>query len=156
MLLQPDKKLIARVSNEKNCPFIVERNDNAAHIVADKTTGVRAYAIFNKDSVLNDPFVEKVNIASLVMIQPTVSGSMLLALSDPDMHRPSSTSLQTLNHDIEAAPARSFKYELQLKGNYEAETADENIKIIKKDNKTIVSLNVINGATYKMYLRKLN
>jgi len=155
MLLQADKKQIARISNEKNCPLAVERNDKSAQIVADKTSGVRAYAIFNKDSVLNDLYVSKVNIASLLMLKPDTNGSLIITLSDPDMHRPSATSLQTLNHDIEAAPSRSFNYELQLKGNYAAEIPDENIKIIQKEDKTIVSLKVINGATYKMKLRKL-
>jgi len=155
MLLQPDKKQIVRISGEKNCPFKVDRNDKTAHIVTDKTSGVRAYAIFNKDSVLNDLYISKVNIASVLMLKSDADGILSIALSDPDMHRPSATSLQTLNHDIEAAPARSFNYELELKGKYTAETADENIKIVQKDNATIVSLKVINGATYKMKLRKL-
>jgi chondroitin-sulfate-ABC endolyase/exolyase len=156
MLLQPDKKQIARFTNAKTCPVTEVRNDKTAHIAVDNSTGVRAYAIFNKDSVLNDKFIEKVNIASLIMIQPSANGSLLLALSDPDMHRPGATSLQTLNHEIEATPSRSFNYELQLHGNYENQTPDNNIKIIQKDNKTIISLKVINGATYKMKLLKLN
>lgn len=155
MLLQPDKKQIAKFANAKDCPVYSERNDKTAHIAVDKTTGVRAYAIFNKDSVLNDKFIDKVNIASLVMIQPSANGSLQVALSDPDMHRPGATSLQTLKHEIEAAPARSFNYELQLKGNYVAENEDNAIKITQKDNLTIIALKVINGATYKIKLRKL-
>jgi len=155
MLLQPDKKQIAQFTNPKSCPVYTERNDKTAHIAVDKTTGVRAYAIFNKDSVLNDKFIDKVNIASLIMIQPSDNGSLQVALSDPDMHRPGATSLQTLKHEIEAAPARSFNYELQLKGNYVAENEDNAIKITQKDNLTFIALKVINGATYKIKLRKL-
>jgi chondroitin-sulfate-ABC endolyase/exolyase len=156
MLLQPDKKQIVRFANAKTCPVTEERNDKTAHIAVDNSTRVRAYAIFNKDSVLNDQFIEKVNVASLIMIQPSANGSLLVALSDPDMHRPGATSLQTLKHEIEATPSRSFNYEFQLRGNYEPETPDENIKVVQKDNKTIISLKVINGATYKMKLLKLN
>jgi chondroitin-sulfate-ABC endolyase/exolyase len=154
MLMQPNKKQITRFANEKSCPLSVVRNDKVAHIVTDKMSGVRAYSIFEKDSPLNDNWIERVNIASLLMLQPVANGIIKISFSDPDMHRPSATGLQGLHREIEEIPSKAFTYELVLKGKFSLINANSGSTLTINGNNTVITTKVINGKSYHLQLKK--
>jgi chondroitin-sulfate-ABC endolyase/exolyase len=153
MLLQGTDAQEKKFSNAKTCPVSIIRQDEVAHIVKMLTEKIWGYAIFNKTLLLNDSPVQQVNIPSLVMFQELGNSKFSLVVSDPDMHRPNSTSLQTLSHEIEKVPSKSFNYEIILNGKFTLDGENQNVTLTNVDNTTKIALKVIDGKSYKISLK---
>lgn len=66
-------------------PYLVEQQDNNAHIVWDRETNTRGYAFFDAVSSLNDPLIKSVDAASMVMA--TQAGKKLVvSVVNPDLN----------------------------------------------------------------------
>jgi hypothetical protein len=76
-------------------------------------------------------------------------------VSDPDMHRPSSTGLQTLTHEIEQVPSKSFNYEIILNGKFMLDGENLNITLSNIENTTKISITVSDGKSYFVKLAKI-
>lgn len=68
---------------QKDREYRVLQKDYNAHIVEDKVSNMRGYALFEKGE-LKDEYIKEVDTPSMIMIDPTANG-MELSFVDPDL-----------------------------------------------------------------------
>ncbi|NQZ49486.1 MAG: chondroitinase [Moritella sp.] len=66
-------------------PFVVEQQDNNAHIVWDRASNTRSYAFFNPVMNLDDRLIEAVDAASMVMTKQD-NKQLVMHIVNPDLN----------------------------------------------------------------------
>jgi chondroitin-sulfate-ABC endolyase/exolyase len=155
MLLQPTKGQEKRLESYKTCPINILRQDEVAHIVFNSEEKIFGYAIFDASKVLNDKWIQKVNIPSIVMLKEMSNSKVLLSITDPDMHRSSVTNLSTMKREVEEAASRSYMYKISINGQFVLDIQNSDIKVTTSENITKLELNVVDGKSYKIALKRL-
>lgn len=155
MIVQGTKAQEKMYRNPQKCPVTILQQDAVAHIVFKKDDKVWGYAIFDVSKTLNDKWINSVNCPSIVMLTELNNSTLSLAVSDPDMHRPSASGLNKLNRDIELMPSRPFNYEITLNGRFALIEDDQSVRVSNSENVTKLSMKVIDGKCYRIKLKKL-
>lgn len=155
MILQGNDAQEKLYSNQKKCPITIIQQDAVAHIACKKDDKVWGYAIFDATKPLTDKWIEKVNCPSIVMLKMLGDSKISLVLTDPDMHRPSAIAMNKMNREMELAPSRPFNYEITLNGRFELDGKNPAIVVTNTDNKTKLSLTVVDGKCYSIKLKEL-
>lgn len=155
MLLKPTTAQVAKYSNITTSPLTIIRKDSVAHIVMQKEQNITAYAIFNPAINLNDAYIQQVNAPSLVMIKNLPQGAVLLMVSDPDMHRQSSSGSDALSYSQKTDTGTVFNYQITLAGLYMPNGLSSGIKLNYGTSSTTVSVAVSKGKTYPINLKPL-
>jgi chondroitin-sulfate-ABC endolyase/exolyase len=154
-LLQSNDTQEANYLNVNTCPIEVARQDNVAHIVRQKDDKVHGYVIFNAASVLNDVWINKVNMPSLVMFKENADNRFQLVVSEPDMHRTSATNLSGLTKDIEKEMGLTANYEITLNGLFQLDGDHAGITLTNSGATTKIALIVRDGKSYPVNLKAL-
>ena len=155
MLLKPTTAQVTKYSNVTTTPLTIVRKDSVAHIVMQKEQNVTAYAIFNTGIALNDAYIQQVNAPSLVMIKNLPQGAISLMVSDPDMHRLSSTGSDALSNTQKVDTGTVFNYQITLAGLLMPNGLSAGVKLTYGASNTTVSLSVSKGKTYAINLKPL-
>lgn len=154
-LLQSNDIQEAKFVNTSTCPIEVTRQDNVAHIVRQKEDKVHAYLIFNAISTLNDSWINKVNMPSLIMIKEHADNNIQLAVSEPDMRRTSATNISALTKELEKEVGRAANYQITLNGLYQLDGAQTGITATNLGSTTKMEWIVQDGKSYNIQLKPL-
>jgi chondroitin-sulfate-ABC endolyase/exolyase len=155
MILQGNDGQEKLYSNPKKCPVTIIQQDAVAHIACKRDNKVWGYAIFDATKPLTDKWIEKVNYPSIVMLKVLDDSKISLVVTDPDMHRPSTTGMNKMNREMELAPSRPFNYEITLNGRFELYGNNPAVVVTNTEKTTKLSLTVVDGKCYSIGLKNL-
>jgi chondroitin-sulfate-ABC endolyase/exolyase len=155
MLLQPNVTQENKFNNPKTNPISILRQDEVAHIVNNRDEKTCGYAIFDASKALNDKWIQQVNIPSIVMLKELGNSKLILSLTDPDMHRPSVTGLNSLTKEVAEAASQPFDYEIVLNGRFSIDGNYANVRLTIADKITKIAIQVVDGKSYKLQLNTL-
>ena len=153
MLLQPNAPQENKFSNPKTNPISILRQDEVAHIVVNHDEKSCGYAIFDTSNALNDKWIQQVNIPSIVMLKELTNSKIMLSITDPDMHRPAVSGLNSLTKEVAEAASQPFDYEIVLNGRYTLDAVMPNVRLTTTDNTTKIAWQVVDGKSYKIVLK---
>jgi chondroitin-sulfate-ABC endolyase/exolyase len=125
-------------------PVEIIQQDNNAHIVRQNQLKITAYSVFATNASLTNGIVESSIRPFVGMIQENTDGTVDLALSDPDLNRPSGGMTSNVQLNI------------TLRGNYELVEGNSGLTCTKLTGKFTISQTCKNGATYKIKLKNLD
>ena len=138
-----------------------------AHIVEDKVSALRGYALFEAGEIKNDKFIKSADTPSMVMISPEKQ-NLKLSFVDPDlrlyegrdesqydengnMKEVSIYSRREWNGN-ESIPHTST---LVLKGKYKLSEENKNVSVEVKGNETILKITTTYGMPVEVVLKKI-
>jgi hypothetical protein len=125
-------------------PIEIVQQDNNAHIVRQNQLKITAYSVFATNALLTNGIVESSVRPFVGMIQENTDGTVDLALSDPDLNRPS------------GGMTSNVKLNIVLRGNYELVEGNTGLTYTNAAGKFSISQTCKNGATYKIKLKNLD
>ena len=128
-----------------NTPITVVQQDNNAHIVRHEQLKTTAYAVFATNATFATGIIASSVRPFVGMIKENSDGTIDLALSDPDLNRPTGGLTSNVTMSI------------TLHGNYQLVTGNPTLTFTKTST-TSASISQVckNGATYTMKLKNLN
>ena len=127
-----------------NTPIEIVKQDNNAHIVRQNQLKITAYSVFASNAKFTNGIVESSVRPFVGMIQENTDGTVDLALSDPDLNRPS------------GGMTSNVKLNIVLRGNYELVEGNAGLTYTNAAGKFSISQTCKNGATYKIKLKNLD
>jgi len=154
-LLQSNDTEEAKYLNESTCPIEVARQDNVAHIVRQKNDKIHGYVIFNAASVLNDVWINKVNMPSVILFRENSDNRLQLSVCEPDMRRTSATNLSKLDKDLEKEMGLPANYEITLNGLYQLDGDHAGVSLTNAESTTKIAWVVQDGKSYSIQLKSL-
>lgn len=94
------------------------------------------------------------NIPAIIVIQER-NDTLEIAFSDPDMHRPSASDISSLSADAIKAVGNVSTIKIELNGEYEMISSDENVLVLKTvPGKTTIEYREAKaGETYRILLK---
>ncbi len=125
-------------------PIEIVQQDNNAHIVRQNQLKITAYSVFATNALLTNGIIESSVRPFVGMIQENTDGTVDLALSDPDLNRPSGGMTSNVQLNI------------TLRGNYELLEGNSGLTYTNTTGKFSISQTCKNGATYKIKLKNLD
>lgn len=126
-----------------------EMNGVFHHIVEGKT---HYYHIWDVNAYKGNQWVSMVSDPVSFSITKNKKG-IVLVLTDPDMRRPNVKNIGQLSHEKVIAPAKSKRVTLHIKGVCHLAGESNGFKILSKNQKeTVISIDCVNGETYKAEL----
>ena len=84
ILLDATKSQIKKL-NKGITEYDIIRKDETAHIVFDRLSNVRGYAIFEDFSAVDDAYLKKSDKEIMIMLQP-IGKQLKMSVCDPDLH----------------------------------------------------------------------
>jgi len=147
-------------------PFVLEQQDDNAHIVWDRESNTRSYAFFNPVMNLNDSLIESVDAASMVM---TTQDNKQLALHivNPDLNLyqgkdESQYDVNGIQKEVSIYSRNSWKdnasaeivTQVVLKGQWQASsTLPDAVKLTaQKDGNTLLQVTTVRAEAIKLEL----
>jgi hypothetical protein len=127
-----------------NTPITVVQQDNNAHIVKHNQLKTTAYAVFATNASFSTGIIASSVRPFVGMVKDNGDGTIDLALSDPDLNRP--TGGYTANVTMS----------ITLRGNYQLITGNPTLTFTKQTGTATISQVCKNGATYTMKLKNLD
>lgn len=82
---QQAAKFAQQLQSASTAPFIVEQQDNNIHIVWDRASNTRSYAVFNPITDLNDDLIKSVDAPSMLMMTQT-NKQLVVNIVNPDLN----------------------------------------------------------------------
>ena len=165
ILIKADEK--EQKQFKKDSGYKVLQKDYNAHIVEDKVSALRGYALFEDGEIKNDKFIKSVDTPSMVMVSPEKE-NLKLSFVDPDlrlyegrdesqydengnMKEVSIYSRREWNGN-ESIPHTST---LVLKGKYKLSEENKNVSLEVKGNETILKITTTYGMPVEVVLKKI-
>ncbi len=135
--------------------YDVLRRDNEIHVVHDRSTGITAYAVFEKTALTADELLLGIDGETMLMRRTDADGTLAVSVCDPNLHisektyttsEPSSPSVKTfrLRGEWEQMPH-------DYTGSLFPETA---VRLVSQGGETVVSVTCIHGQPVDFRLKK--
>ncbi|MDD2938091.1 MAG: chondroitinase, partial [Proteiniphilum sp.] len=112
--------------------YDIIRKDETAHIVFDRLSNVRGYAIFEDFSAVDDAYLKKSDKEIMVMLQP-IGKQLKMSVCDPDLH------LGEYNYTT-SQESNPVSREITLKGIYTLADATPSVSLRAEENNTIITV----------------
>lgn len=152
---------------KKDSGYKVLQKDYNAHIVQDKISKLRGYALFEAGEIKNDNFIKSVDTPSMVLIIPE-KDNIKLSFVDPDLRLYEGIDETQYDKDgnmKEVSIYSRVKWNgndsiphvstLVLKGKYEIVEKNENISSEIKNNETILKITTVYAKPVEIILKKI-
>lgn len=138
----------------QNNPVEILKYDEFAHVVRHHPSKTYAAVVFNASVTVNSGKLYGVNIPAIIVIQER-NDTLEIAFSDPDMHRPSASDISSLSADAIKAVGNVSTIKIELNGEYEMISSDENVLVLKTvPGKTTIEYREAKaGETYRILLK---
>lgn len=131
ILLDATKSQIKKL-NKGITSYDIIRKDETAHIVFDRLSNVRGYAIFEDFSAVDDAYLKKSDKEIMVMLQP-IGKQLKMSVCDPDLH------LGEYNYTT-SQESNPVSREITLKGIYTLADATPSVSLRAEENNTIITV----------------
>ncbi len=153
-IIQPTAEQIEEYQNDH--PVEVLSHSKIAHIVRHKAKQTTMAAIFNASGFQATAQLMAVDKPMLVVLKETEGNKLHVAVSNPDMDRPSGASLEDLSDVAIESPGRKSDLILTLKGAYELTTPAEQITTeVLQGNTRITVKDAFDSQTYHIHLQPI-
>lgn len=155
MIPEASQTTISALSGNFDTYLKVLKQDQNVHAVYYEPSKTFAAAIFNATNAIKLNKIERVNIP-MVLVAKEKNDTLLIAFSDPDMHRPSATDIGTLTTSAIVAESQPSTVKIELIGEYEQfESSVSGITNSIENGRTIIEFsNAKDGTTYFVSLKK--
>ena len=142
VLIQPTNEELNAACQK--APYQVIQKDNTVHVVADKQTGITAYAAFDTYQPKNDELF--VSIPAETMVMRKQSGTnVLMSVCDPNLNIAEKTYTTK-------EPSRPIEKKLTLKGKWKMATQNEKVNVSSNQSETIVTVTCQHGQPVEFTL----
>lgn len=133
--------------NKGDTDYEVLQKDNLAHIVLDKKSGTRAYAVFESLNESSDEFILSSDAEIMIMLQPN-RNQLNVSVCDPDLH---------LGEYTYTTPQKSkaITRKITLKGRYEFNGYPIGVSVRVKGSYTEVDVTCQHGKPVEFSLIKI-
>ena len=142
----------AATSVMSGSPVKVVKKDDSAHIV--ERYGVICAALFKERTHFEGMVVERVNIPLAYILEDKGNGAYRLSLCEPDMRRSWHLNMNDLSDKEVIEEEKPFETSLVLDGDFEVISDNGDIKAVKDNGKTILTLTTVKARNYTMELKK--
>ena len=132
--------LATQMANKESRPYEIIRQDGAAHIVRDKATGVTGYTAFSFVRT-SDEFVRSISTSAVVMVKGEAD-KLAMSVANPDLNMEAHTLSQVVPVSV------------TLRGGWQLAEAMDNVSVVRKGSKTVVTVQCKDGIPVQMNLRK--
>jgi chondroitin-sulfate-ABC endolyase/exolyase len=124
--------------------YEVIRKDEIVHIVHDRLSDARGYAIFEDFASTEDDYLEKSDKEIMIMMQP-MGDKLKMSVCDPDLH---------LGEYIYTTPTESnpITREITLKGKFVLSDAPASVSLLHSVNNTVISVICCDGIPVEFTL----
>ncbi|HBB01457.1 MAG: hypothetical protein A2W86_05305 [Bacteroidetes bacterium GWD2_45_23] len=112
--------------------YEIIQKDETAHIVRDRLSNARGYAIFEDFRASTDTFLEKSDKEIMIMLQP-IGNKLNISVCDPDLH------LGEYNYTT-PTESNPVSREITLKGNYTLADVPPSVSLRAEGNNTIITV----------------
>src|SRR5690554_2342262 len=121
--------------------------DNSAHIVLDKISGTRGYAVFERFNDCNDEFILSSDAEIMIMLQPN-RNQLNMSVCDPDLY---------LGEYIYTTPeeSRAVTRKITLKGKYDLNGFANGVSVIVVGDNTEIDVTCQHGIPVEFSLIKI-
>ncbi len=143
ILLDATSEKISNLYKKETGYEVILKNQNA-HIVQDKDSRVRAYAVFNDFTSNNDPFILKCTEETMIMLRRE-KNKLKISVCDPDLN------LGEYRYTTSNSSGMKRKYIL-LKGKYRLIEENEAVRIRHEENNTSVEIKCQHGIPVEFQL----
>ena len=136
---------------KKDAGYKVLQKDYNAHIVEDKISGMRGYALFESGELQDDKYIKSVDTPSMVLTAPS-ENKLKLSFVDPDLRLYEGIDITQYGKHGKMIPVNIYSRKwngndsiphtsvLVLKGKYSLTAPKENVSLENKGNETIVKV----------------
>ncbi|MRI64286.1 chondroitinase [Ornithobacterium rhinotracheale] len=145
IFLNADKSQEKKITKGK-LDYQILRQDEIAHIVKDKQSGVEAYAIFEAFKDEKAQLVTEISAQTMVMLQPQNSG-ILMSVCNPDL------DLGPYNYTTSKESGVTHR-KIILKGNFELAQANEKVEVKQLAGKTEIKVACQHGIPVEFSLNE--
>ena len=165
VLIKADEK--EQKQFKKDSGYKVLQKDYNAHIVEDKVSALRGYALFEAGEIKNDKFIKSADTPSMVMISPEKQ-NLKLSFVDPDLrlYEGRDESQYDENGNMKEVSIYSrrewngnesipYTSTLVLKGKYKLSEENKNVSVEVKGNETILKITTTYGMPVEVVLKKI-
>ncbi|WP_366931804.1 polysaccharide lyase beta-sandwich domain-containing protein [Moritella sp.] len=122
-------------------PYEIIRQDSAAHIVRDKATGVTGYTAFTFMRS-SDEYVRSISTSAVVMVKGD-GDKLAMSVANPDINMDKHTLSQAVPVSV------------TLKGAWQLAANNDNVSVVRKGSKTVVTVNCKDGIPVQIQLNKV-
>ena len=151
-LIQPTTEQVERCSQQS--PWVILSQNTDAHAAYHPASSLLAASVFKAGKQVAIREIRQVNKPMLVMLQEK-EDFFELALSNPDMDRPSATSNDNLTDAIVATPGAKSRISVELEGIFHPLLPDDHIQVQVLNGNTTIEVNdAHDGKTYYVRLKK--
>ncbi len=152
---------------KKDSGYKVLQKDYRAHIVEDKISGMKGYALFESGEIKNDKFIKSVDIPSMILLA-SKNKSLEISFVDPDLRLyegidetqyDEKGNMKEVNiysrkwNGNESIPHTSS---IILKGKYKLEKENKDVKVEIKNGETIIKITTTYALPVKINLVKID
>lgn len=145
VLIQPDALQLKKVEKERG--YRVLRKDDTAHVVFDQSTRITAYAAFESFQLPDDELLRSLPAEVLVMRQPD-KDCIRLSVCDPNLN------IAEKEYTTKE-PSRPIEKTIVLKGNWKLATPHEQIRVVRGDGQTELTVRLQHGQPVECLLQAL-
>lgn len=126
--------------------YQILRQDEVAHIVKDKPSGVEAYAVFKEFRDDKAKLIKEISEQTMVMVQPQNSG-ILMSVCNPDL------DLGDYNYTTSRESGVTHR-RVVLNGNFELAKPNEKVEVKHHAGKTEIKVACQHGIPVEFSLNK--
>ncbi|NQZ49488.1 MAG: chondroitin lyase [Moritella sp.] len=134
-------ELAEQMKDVETRPYEIIRQDSAAHIVRDKATGVTGYTAFTFMRS-SDEYVRSISTSAVVMVKGD-GDKLAMSVANPDINMDKHTLSQAVPVSV------------TLKGAWQLAANNDNVSVVRKGSKTVVTVNCKDGIPVQIQLNKV-
>ena len=134
-------QLAEQMKDVETRPYEIIRQDSAAHIVRDKATGVTGYTAFTFMRS-SDEYVRSISTSAVVMVKGD-GDKLAMSVANPDLNMENNTLSQAVPVSV------------TLKGGWQLAENNDNVSVVRKGSKTVVTVNCKDGIPVQIQLNKV-
>lgn len=143
-----DQKNFGKMVKKDNS-YAIKRADGMAHIVYDVPSKTTGYVIFEANEMLDNGVLSTVSEPALVMIKENKANTLTVSAVQPDLNFPEYQKGKYRNY------SQPVELVMTLNGKWSPTAESFIISTSYTDNKTIITLSLVNGLPREFKLNKL-
>lgn len=133
------------MQNTSSALYKVHQQNDKAHIVEDKPTGIFGYVLFAANSNINYGGLKAVNYPCIVMLKNTTS-QLKVSLGNPDLNFPAYTG------NTATGQSQLVKIRATVSGEWQADGTPVKYSIISNTDSTVIEFDCKDGITVEAAL----
>ncbi|WP_139958480.1 chondroitinase family polysaccharide lyase [Flavicella sediminum] len=133
---------------KKDTSFKIQRADSIAHIVKDLKTNSTGLVIFEATKELNNEWVKEVSAPCLILFSKKKKNTILLHITEPNLNFKEYKTNKFLNY------SNPVNLKICIQGIWNIKKENKNRKLQHKNDKTLIDITCIDGATNSLELIK--